>query len=279
MKIYRAGIYARLSVRGSERKAESIENQFLICREFAKVTDDIEIIGCYSDFGKSGMNYDRPGFKRMYEDILAKKIDCVIVKDLSRFGRNHIDTGEFLQKIFPLLGVRFIAVSDGYDSISDMFGKKEFAVNLKNLVNELYAYDIGVKKSFGRQKMLGTAKPYDIGVKVKYAKELKKREGNYLGSRAPYGYKIVYENDIRVLRREEMTYRIVRQILKMYDDGRSIKEIADMLYMERINPPGEYLKSREVMKSGEIMTEGGKDAELKRWNESTIRNIIKKHKI
>ena len=225
MKIYRAGIYARLSVRGSERKAESIENQFLICREFAKVTDDIEIIGCYSDFGKSGMNYDRPGFKRMYEDILAKKIDCVIVKDLSRFGRNHIDTGEFLQKIFPLLGVRFIAVSDGYDSISDMFGKKEFAVNLKNLVNELYAYDI------------------------------------------------------RVLRREEMTYRIVRQILKMYDDGRSIKEIADMLYMERINPPGEYLKSREVMKSGEIMTESGKDAELKRWNESTIRNIIKKHKI
>ena len=101
MKIYRAGIYARLSVRGSERKAESIENQFLICREFAKVTDDIEIMGCYSDFGKSGMNYDRPGFKRMYEDILAKKIDCVIVKDLSRFGRNHIDTGEFLQKIFP----------------------------------------------------------------------------------------------------------------------------------------------------------------------------------
>lgn len=259
MKIYRAGIYARLSVRGSERKAESLENQFLICRGFAKVTDDIEIIGCYSDFGKSGMNYDRPGFKRMYEDILAKKIDCVIVKDLSRFGRNHIDTGEFLQKIFPLLGVRFIAVSDGYDSISDMFGKKEFAVNLKNLVNELYAYDIGVK--------------------VKYAKELKKREGNYLGSRAPYGYKIVYENDIRVLRREEMTYRIVRQILKMYDDGRSIKEITDMLYMESINPPGEYLKSREVMKSGEIMTEGGKDAELKRWNESTIRNIIKKHKI
>lgn len=183
----------------------------------------------------------------------------MIVKDLSRFGRNHIDTGEFLQKIFPLLGVRFIAVSDGYDSISDMFGKKEFAVNLKNLVNELYAYDIGVK--------------------VKYAKELKKREGNYLGSRAPYGYKIVYENDIRVLRREEMTYRIVRQILKMYDDGRSIKEITDMLYMERINPPGEYLKSREVMKSGEIMTEGGKDAKLKRWNESTIRNIIKKHKI
>ena len=116
-------------------------------------------------------------------------------------------------------------------------------------------------------------------MKVKYAKELKKREGNYLGSRAPYGYKIVYENDIRVLRREEMTYRIVRQILKMYDDGRSIKEIADMLYMERINPPGEYLKSREVMKSGEIMTEGGKDAELKRWNESTIRNIVKKHKI
>lgn len=251
MKIYRAGIYARLSVRGSERKAESIDNQFLICRDFAKVTDDIEIVGCYSDFGKSGMNFDRPGFKRMYEDILAKKIDCVIVKDLSRFGRNHIDTGEFLQKNFPLLGVRFISVSDGYDSLADMFGKKEFAVNLKNLVNELYACDIGMK--------------------VKFAKEIKKKEGNYLGSRPPYGYKIVYENDIRILKREEKTYRIVSQIIKMYEDGRSIKDITDILYMKRINPPGEYLKS------GEISAEGGKDTELKRWNESTIRNIIKKY--
>ena len=156
MNRYCAGIYARLSVKGCEKKAQSIKNQIMICKEYIRVNNDITLSECYSDYGKSGMNFDRPEFKRMYKDIAAGKVNCVIVKDLSRFGRNHIDVGEYIQKIFPALGVRFISVTDGYDSLYDTYGRKEFSVNLKNLVNELYAADISVK--------------------VKNAKEIKRRE-------------------------------------------------------------------------------------------------------
>lgn len=79
-------------------------------KEYIRVNNDITLSECYSDYGKSGMNFDRPEFKRMYKDIAAGKVNCVIVKDLSRFGRNHIDVGEYIQKIFPALGVRFISV-------------------------------------------------------------------------------------------------------------------------------------------------------------------------
>ena len=112
MNRYCAGIYARLSVKGCEKKAQSIKNQIMICKEYIRVNNDITLSECYSDYGKSGMNFDRPEFKRMYKDIAAGKVNCVIVKDLSRFGRNHIDVGEYIQKIFPALGVRFISVTD-----------------------------------------------------------------------------------------------------------------------------------------------------------------------
>ena len=245
MRKYNAAIYARLSVKGIEKKAQSIKNQILICREFIEQNNDISLKECYCDYGKSGMNFNRPEFKRMYADIKNGKIDCVVVKDLSRFGRNHIDTGEYLQKIFPLSDIRFISVSDGYDSLYDLDGRKEFAVNLKNLVNELYACDISVK--------------------VSYAKEIKRREGNYLGSVAPYGWRIVKEENKRILKRDEKTYQIVRFIKKQHDGGKSIKEIAEILYMEKINSPEQYLKSGNVA-----------DKNAKKWCESAIRNVLKR---
>lgn len=115
------------------KKGTVDKNQIMICKEYIRVNNDITLSECYSDYGKSGMNFDRPEFKRMYKDIAAGKVNCVIVKDLSRFGRNHIDVGEYIQKIFPALGVRFISVTDGYDSLYDKYGRKEFSVNLKIL--------------------------------------------------------------------------------------------------------------------------------------------------
>ena len=213
MSIYCAGIYARLSVKGCEKKAQSIKNQIMICGDYIKVNNDIILSGCYSDYGKSGMNFDRPGFKRMYKDIVLGKINCVIVKDLSRFGRNHIDVGEYIQKIFPGLGVRFISVTDGYDSLYDTYGRKEFSVNLKNLVNELYAADISVK--------------------VKNAKEIKRREGNYLGSVAPYGFRIVYENGVRILKEEEKSYEVVCFIRRMKREGKSVKKLQKFFMIKK----------------------------------------------
>ena len=248
MNRYCAGIYARLSVRGCEKKAQSIKNQIMICKDYIKVNNDITLKECYSDYGKSGMNFERPEFKRMYKDIVSGEINCVIVKDLSRFGRNHIDVGEYIQKMFPVLGVRFISVTDGYDSLYDIYGRKEFSVNLKNLVNELYAADISVK--------------------VKNAKEIKRREGNYLGSVAPYGFKIVYEKGIRILKEEEKSYEVVCFIGRMKREGKNIREIAEILYDKNINSPGDYLKSGKIV-----------DKNAKKWCESSIRKILSNKKI
>ena len=248
MNRYCAGIYARLSVKGCEKKAQSIKNQIMICKEYIRVNNDITLSECYSDYGKSGMNFDRPEFKRMYKDIAAGKVNCVIVKDLSRFGRNHIDVGEYIQKIFPALGVRFISVTDGYDSLYDTYGRKEFSVNLKNLVNELYAADISVK--------------------VKNSKEINLMDGNYLGSVAPYGFKIVSENGIRILKEEEKSYEVVCFIRRMKREGKSVKKIAEILYYKKINPPGEYLKSGKIV-----------DINAKRWCESSVRKILTDKKI
>lgn len=243
LKNYYAAVYARLSVKAGEKKSQSIKNQIMICTDFIEKNSDITLKGCYCDHGKSGMNFERPEFKRMYKDISSGKINCVVVKDLSRFGRNHIDVGEYLQKIFPVLDVRFISVTDGYDSLYDEYGRKEFMVNLKNLVNELYASDISVK--------------------VRFAKEIKRREGNYLGSVAPYGFKIVYENGVRRLEKEESSYEILCLIKEMNENGKSVRQIIESLYDRNINPPGEYLRSGRIV-----------DTDAKKWCESSVRKIL-----
>lgn len=243
LKIYHAAIYTRLSVKVNEKKAQSIKNQIMICRDFIEKHSDIVFKECYCDYGKSGMNFDRAEFKRMYIDIKEGKINCVVVKDLSRFGRNHIDVGEYLQKTFPLLNVRFISVTDGYDSLYDTYGRKEFSINLKNLVNELYASDISIK--------------------VRFAKEIKRMEGNYLGSKPPYGFKIVYQNGVRILEKEEKSYEIVCFIRKLRNEKKSVRDIINVLYDMKINPPAEYLKSGRIV-----------DADAKKWCESSVRKIL-----
>lgn len=247
MEKYYAAVYARLSVKGSEKKGRSIKNQIMICTDYIEKNSDIVLKECYCDYGKSGMNFERPDFKRMCRDISAGEINCVVVKDLSRFGRNHIDVGEYLQKKFPVLGVRFIAVTDGYDSLYDMYGRKEFSVNLKNLVNELYASDISIK--------------------VRYAKAIKRREGNYLGSVPPYGFKIMYEDGIRILKKEEKSYEVVCFIRKLNKEGKSVRDIVKILYEKKINPPGEYLKGGRIV-----------DKDAKKWCESAIRKILCENK-
>ena len=120
-KHYKAGIYARLSADINERKSESIDVQEEIAGKHIERLNQggqevIDIIECYRDLGKTGSNFDREGFKRLMQDIRLGDIDCVVVKDLSRFGRNYLEAGNYIEKIFPFLGVRFIAVSDGIDT-------------------------------------------------------------------------------------------------------------------------------------------------------------------
>lgn len=245
-KIYSVGIYARLSVDSSERKNESIETQIEIAKAFVKSQSDMILFDCYSDIGKTGTNFEREGFEHMMHDVRMRKIDCIIVKDLSRFGRNHIETGNYIEKIFPFMGVRFIAVTDNFDSMN-LSGQNEImSINLKNLVNEMYARDIALK--------------------VKSSRKAKWAQGSYTGGLPPYGYRAEWIGGKKCLFPEETTSEIVKKIYDLFLSGKNIKEIVVWLYKEGIVRPSEYHKTgRAYCKEGE---------RLLQWSESSVRMFL-----
>lgn len=246
-KIYSVGIYARLSVASGERKNESIETQIKIIKAFIAGRNDMVISDCYTDIGKTGTDFKRDGFERMMRDVRERKIDCIIVKDLSRFGRNHIETGNYIEKIFPFMGVRFIAVTDNFDSMSISGQNESLGINLKNLVNEMYAKDIGAK--------------------VKLGKQIKWEQGNYTGSVPPYGYRAELLHDKKVLMPEKKTADIVRRIYEMFLSGSNINEIVLWLYEERILRPSQHHKT------GKAYAMPGE--ELQQWSRGSVKMILK----
>lgn len=245
-KMYSVGIYARLSVDANERKNESIETQIEIAKAFIGRQKDMVIFDCYTDIGKTGTNFEREGFERMMGDVRMGKIDCIIVKDLSRFGRNHIETGNYIEKIFPFMGVRFIAVTDHFDSMNISGQNETLSVNLKNLVNEMYAKDIAVKVKSGRQA--------------------KWEQGCYTGGVAPYGYRAEWIGDKKCLFIEDTTSDIVRKIFDLFLSGKNMKEIIRWLYEQRILRPMEYHKT------GEIYCPLGE--KLQEWSRGTVKMIL-----
>lgn len=150
-KTYLCGGYLRLSkedgdVAGSETlQSNSIENQKEYIEDYLQSKPEIKIVDFYVDDGYSGVNFDRPDFQRMLQDIKNKKIDCVIVKDLSRLGRNYIEVGKYIERLFPLLGVRFIAINDNFDSADDTAASNNIIIPFKNLINDAYCRDISIK--------------------------------------------------------------------------------------------------------------------------------------
>ena len=138
--MYRAGGYVRLSAVDKRVKGDSIETQQMIIRAFAEEHPEIELVDMYIDNGLSGQSFSRPGFTRMIEDMESGKINCCLTKDLSRLGRNAIDAGYYIEKFFPTKGIRFIAITDDYDSdtANANGGAGGIMVNLKNMVNEHY---------------------------------------------------------------------------------------------------------------------------------------------
>lgn len=245
-KIYSVGIYARLSVDVNERKNESIETQIEIAKAFISRQKDMVLFDCYTDIGKTGTNFEREGFERMMRDVRMRKIDCIIVKDLSRFGRNHIETGNYIEKIFPFMGVRFIAVTDNFDSMDRSGQNETLGVNLKNLVNEMYAKDIAVK--------------------VKSSRQAKWEQGSYTGGIAPYGYRAEWIGDKKCLFIEDITSDIVKKIFDLFLSGKNMTEIVVWLYEEKIVRPTEYRKT------GHIYCQDGD--ELQQWSKGTIKMIL-----
>ena len=173
-RIYRAAIYVRLSKEDGDlddvRKAESnsISNQKNLIKNFLKDKKDIVVVSERVDDGYSGSNFERPAFKRLLEDVKKKKINCIIVNDLSRFGRNYIETGRYLERIFPFMGVRFIAINDHYDSAEENDDKGRILIPFNNLINDTYCRDISMR--------------------VRSHLDVKRKEGQFIGSFAGYGY-------------------------------------------------------------------------------------------
>lgn len=249
---YKAGIYARLSADIDDRKNESIEIQIEIARKFieewnGKHTDKIEAADCYIDLGKTGTNFNRDSFQRLMQDVRMGDINCVIVKDLSRFGRNYLEAGNYIEKIFPFLGVRFIAVADGFDTGTDGSETKQMVSEIKNLVNDMYAKDFSVK--------------------AKASLAQRRKEGSYVGGPAPYGYRATWEGKMRRLIPDENTAEIVRYIYKKFIEMESYKAVADDLNSRKINPPAVYHKTGEVYCLP--------DAVYKGWDKGSVERIIK----
>ena len=251
-KRYKAGIYARLSADIDEYKNESIDVQIKIAEKFVEEFNHnnkevIDIIDYYRDLGKTGSNFNRDEFNRLMQDIRLGDIDCVIVKDLSRFGRNYLEAGNYIEKIFPFLGVRFIAVSDGYDTGEEGNDTKQMASEIKNLVNDMYAKDFSVKAKTGLRQ--------------------RREAGSYVGGPPPYGYKAAWVGRIRKLVRDENTVGIVEHIYQLFVEKESYTAVANDLNHRKINPPAVYAKSKEVYCPP--------DMEYKGWDKSAVERIIK----
>ena len=246
LKTYSVGIYARLSVDSDERKNESIETQIEIAKAFMKKQDDMVLFDCYTDIGKTGTNFKREGFEHLMCDVRTRKIDCIIVKDLSRFGRNHVETGNYIEKIFPFMGVRFIAVTDKFDSMNISGQNETLGINLKNLVNEMYAKDIAIK--------------------VKSSRKEKWEQGSYTGGVAPYGYRTEWIGDKKCLFIEKTTAEIVKKIYEMFLSGKNMSQIMEWLYKERVLRPSVYHNTGNIYcKEGE---------KLQQWSKASIKMIL-----
>ena len=250
-KRYKAGIYARLSADINERKSESIDVQEEIARKHIERLNQggqevIDIIECYRDLGKTGSNFDREGFKRLMQDIRLGDIDCVVVKDLSRFGRNYLEAGNYIEKIFPFLGVRFIAVSDGIDTGDKGNDTKQMASEIKNLVNDMYAKDFSKKAKAGLKQ--------------------RREAGSYVGGPPPYGYQAVWEGKVRRLVPDENTAGIVKHIYQSFIEKESYKAVTDDLNRRRVNPPAVYKQTGEVFCPPDI--------EYKGWDKSAVERVI-----
>ena len=222
-----AAIYARLSVDTDERKSESIETQVTLIKEFvdrhnAEANKEYELVvyDIYSDLGKTGTNFERAGFERMMDDVRAGKVNCILVKDFSRFGRNYIETGNYLEKILPFMKVRFISVCDHYDSFAPNAKNQELSMNIKNLVNDAYAKDISAKE--------------------RAAKRTAQKNGEYVGATAPYGYCCEKINGIYKLVKEPESAKIVQRIFAEYASGKEIQQIIDGLFEDSVHRISDY---------------------------------------
>ena len=245
-RIYNVGGYVRLSVEDSGKKdPDTIEVQQEWIEHYIAAQPDMNLCHLYRDNGRTGTNFQRPGFERLMEDVRAGKIDCIVVKDLSRFGRNYIETGNYLEQVFPFLGVRFVAINESFDTLTAERGSDGYIVPLKNIVNDAYSKDISRK--------------------VSSALAVKQKAGEFIGSWAAYGYRKCAEDKHRVEPNPD-TAPVVRDIFMWRLEKMSYNKIA-----KRLNDDGIITPSRYLYQIGLIKT---KKYNQSQWKPQVIKSIL-----
>lgn len=245
-KMYKTAGYVRLSVEDSGRPgADTIEGQKALLTGYIENQPDMELYGLFCDNGRSGTDFAHPEFEKLMDAVRSGKVDCIVVKDLSRFGRNYKETGNYLERIFPFLGIRFVAVNDVFDTQTAERSADGYIVPLKNLINEVYSKDISKKSGS--------------------ALETKQRNGDFIGAWAPYGYSKDPDNKSRLVINEEVA-PTVRRIFAWRADGISIVQIARRLNQAGIASPSAYL-----YETGEVKTEKYKGV---LWHTQILKSML-----
>ena len=245
-QIFPTAIYARLSVEnsGKSEKVDVITNQIEICKSYIADRPYLSLVDTYIDNGRTGTVFDRPEFNRLMTDIKSGRIKCLVVRDLSRFGRDYIETGTYLERIFPQIGLRFIAIKENYDNLDTDGSSESLIIPLQNMINALYSKDISRK--------------------VSTALKAQMEQGTFQKRNLPYGYRWNAERSNMVI--DEETAQYVRLMFKWKIEGWSIPTILDEL--DRLGAPNAELRKRQ---NG---TRTGDGCSCKGWYSSTLYGIL-----
>lgn len=242
-KVYRAGLYARISVETErKREADTIGNQLQLLKDYVSEHSDLTVFDIYSDDDISGTDFIRPEFSRMMNDLRDGKIDCIIVKDLSRLGRNYLESGEYIEMVFPFFRCRFISVTDRFDT---KYQQADISVQLKNMANEMYAKDIS-------RKICSTMRTIQ-------------EQGKFAGSRAPYGYRLDPADKHHLIIDEE-TAPIVKQLFELLAEGNTVHFVATTMNANGIPSPGRLLYERGIASTDHFKNS--------KWYMQTVRRIL-----
>lgn len=249
-KKYKAAIYIRVSKDdGDKMESNSISNQRTLIRSYLENKPDIEICSERVDDGYSGVSFDRPAVKAMLSDIRNGSVNCVIVKDLSRFGRNYIETGRYIEQLFPFMGVRFIAINDGFDSACKQSQADDMIIPFKNLINDAYSRDISVK--------------------VRSGQNIRRLRGDYIGAFPLYGYFRSEENKYK-LKTDHYAAMTIRDIFRWKIQGMSNQGIAKRLNTMGILSPLEYKRMLGWAYSTSFQLQP-----VAKWSAASVMRILK----
>ena len=246
LQIFPTAIYARLSVEnsGKSENVDVIANQIEICKSYIADRPYLSLVDTYIDNGHTGTVFDRPEFNRLMTDIKGGRIKCLVVRDLSRFGRDYIETGTYLERIFPQIGLRFIAIKENYDNFDTDGSNESLMIPLQNMINALYSKDISRK--------------------VSTALKAQMEQGTFQKRNLPYGYRWNEEHINMVIDEETASY--VRLIFRRKIEGWSMPMILDEL--DRLGAPNTELRKRQ---NG---TRTGDGCSCKGWHKSTVYGIL-----